>query len=145
VAEVQSGLERAEVYRLFGRIVLIAVLLCVSFSFGEYMIAPGGEYAFYSAERQSFAVASDRWFFQSPGMLPGIIVAVFLNGFFLSLVGIALAIVLASLLSFFRPLVKVARWSLGVRVSWIVLALIVACLLGLWQTIRTGLNPGICC
>lgn len=78
-------------------------------------------------------------------MLDTIIGMVILNGLFLSVPGIALASGLATLLSFSKPLAKVARWLLGVHVSWIVAALILACLLGLWQTIRTGLNPGICC
>lgn len=63
MAEVRTGLEQAEVYRIFVRMVLIAVCVCFAFSLGQYLIAPGGEYAFSSAERQSFDVASYRWFF----------------------------------------------------------------------------------
>ncbi|MFY9719176.1 MAG: hypothetical protein WAK16_05970 [Candidatus Cybelea sp.] len=128
--------------RVFIRSIVAALLLCVAFSFGQYMIAPGGQYTFYSLEAQSFDPATYRWFFQDLNL---VVQMVPFNALFLAPVPVLIAIVIASLLTLVKPLASTARAWIQLKWSWLVAGLVVSYIAGFLHTIHAGVNPGICC
>ncbi len=140
-----KSLARPEVTRVFIRSIVVGVLACVAFSFGEYMVAPGGKYTFYGLEARSFNPATYRWFFRDLfGIETAAIMGLF-SGFFWAVLVVPVAVVLAALLSFVKPFASAGRAWIGLKWRWIIASLILACFLGLWKTIQAGVNPGVCC
>jgi hypothetical protein len=138
-------LARSEVKRVFARSIGVVVLACIAFSFGQYMVAPGGEYTFYFLEAPSFDPAIYRWFFHDASSIATVMQMTIFNALFVAKIPVLVAAILAALLAFVKPLASVARAWLQINWSWMVAALILVCCLGLWQTIRAGVNPGVCC
>jgi ABC-type phosphate transport system permease subunit len=125
---------------------LLATALCAfAFGWGQYGVAPGGQYTFFSDEAQSFDPATYRWFFQDVFGFESMVMMGTLTGMFYSLIAVPVGLLVAFVLRRSPWLAPLACAWVNLDKRWSLLLVCGSWLAGLGLTIHNGLNPGICC
>lgn len=123
----------------------MSLLVTLGFAWGQYALAPNGQYALGGIGTPSHNPATYHWFFQGWFSLEAMLFGGLFAAFFYLIVTLPIGIAAGIALGCVPQLAFVARAWIGMKRTRLLFIVLAAWVVGAILTIVNGLNPGLCC